>query len=73
MESERGRRTGAGTGQRVWTGARHTSSVSYKHISLVSYMYHDLLLLCCCFTSTVNIYGHVGTVSSPNHTFSEQA
>ena len=22
-----------------------------------------LLLLLCCFTSTVNIYGHVGTVS----------
>ena len=21
------------------------------------------LLLCCCFTSTVNSYGHVGTVS----------
>ena len=24
----------------------------------------------CCFTSQVNIYGHCGTVSSPNHTFS---
>ena len=22
-----------------------------------------VMLLCCCFTSTVNIYGHVGTVS----------
>ena len=24
----------------------------------------------CCFTSKVNSYGHCGTVSSPNHTFS---
>ena len=24
----------------------------------------------CCFTSQVNSYGHCGTVSSPNHTFS---
>ena len=29
------------------------------------------LLVCfCCFTSQVNSYGHCGTVSSPNHTFS---
>ena len=26
--------------------------------------------LVCCFTSQVNSYGHGGTVSSPNHTFS---
>ena len=26
--------------------------------------------LFCCFTSQVNSYGHGGTVSSPNHTFS---
>ena len=26
--------------------------------------------LFCCFTSPVNSYGHCGTVSSPNHTFS---
>ena len=26
--------------------------------------------LLCCFTSQVNSYGHCGTVSSPNHTFS---
>ena len=32
-----------------------------------------LLLLSCCFTSTVNIYGHIGTVSQPNHTFPGQA
>ena len=32
-----------------------------------------LLLLYCCFTSTVNVYGHVGTVSYPNHTFPGQA
>ena len=31
-----------------------------------------VLLVClfCCFTSQVNSYGHCGTVSSPNHTFS---
>ena len=28
--------------------------------------------LCCCFTSTVNIYGHVGKVCEPNHTFPGQ-
>ena len=30
-------------------------------------------LLCCCFTSTINIYGHVGTVSQPDNTFPGQA
>ena len=30
----------------------------------------DLFCLFCCFTSQVNSYGHGGTVSSPNHTFS---
>ena len=32
----------------------------------------DYLFVClfCCFTSQVNSYGHCGTVSSPNHTFS---
>ena len=29
-----------------------------------------LFCLFCCFTSQVNSYGHGGTVSSPNHTFS---
>ena len=29
-----------------------------------------LFCLFCCFTSHVNSYGHCGTVSSPNHTFS---
>ena len=29
-----------------------------------------LLVLFCCFTSQVNSYGHCGTVSSLNHTFS---
>ena len=28
------------------------------------------LCLFCCFTFQVNSYGHGGTVSSPNHTFS---
>ena len=30
----------------------------------------DLVGWFCCFTSQVNSYGHCGTVSSPNHTFS---
>ena len=30
----------------------------------------NLVCLFCCFTSQVNSYGHGGTVSSPNHTFS---
>ena len=32
----------------------------------------NALFVClfCCFTSQVNIYGHCGMVSSPNHTFS---
>ena len=30
----------------------------------------DVCLFVCCFTSQVNSYGHCGTVSSPNHTFS---
>ena len=30
----------------------------------------NLFCLFCCFTSQVNSYGHCGTVSSPNHTFS---
>ena len=32
-----------------------------------------LLLLLNCFTSMVNVKGHVGTVSKPNHTFPGQA
>ena len=31
-----------------------------------------VMLYCCCFSSTVNIYGHVRTVSSPTHTFPGQ-
>ena len=34
-------------------------------ISIIS-----LLVCFCCFTSHVNSYGHCGTVSSLNHTFS---
>ena len=30
----------------------------------------NVCLFVCCFTSQVNGYGHGGTVSSPNHTFS---
>ena len=31
---------------------------------------YECIVLFCCFTSQVNSYGHCGTVSSPNHTFS---
>ena len=43
-----------------------TDSSSSDHLPVGS-----LLFFCfCCFTSQVNSYGHRGTVSSPNHTFS---
>ena len=47
-------------------------------ILIIFYLFFDLsflvmLVLCCCFTSTVNIYGHTGTVSWLNHTFPGQA
>ena len=32
-----------------------------------------IVVLCCCFTSKVNIFGHVETVSLPNHTFPGKA
>ena len=38
--------------------------------SLVKAIGIDFVCLFCCFTSQVNSYGHCGTVSSPNHTFS---
>ena len=31
------------------------------------------VFVCCCLTSTVNSYGHAGTVSQPNHTVPGQA
>ena len=36
------------------------------------YIYYLVIEVClfCCFTSQVNSYGHGGTVSLPNHTFS---
>ena len=34
------------------------------------YLAIAFVCLCCCFTSQVNSYGHGGTVSSTNHTFS---
>ena len=39
--------------------------------SLSCCIYHTNKFVCfCCFTSHVNSYGHCGTVSSLNHTFS---
>ena len=39
------------------------SSVTSSHIILLFSFFLGELLLCCCFTSTVNIYGQVGMVS----------
>ena len=42
----------------------------------LQFIIHVVCLFVClygCFTSQVNSYGHSGTVSSPNHTFSWQA
>ena len=43
-----------------------------RTISLLNCVYKNSKLVgwFCCFTSQVNRYGHCGTVSSPNHTFS---
>ena len=38
-------------------------------LSIVERPFYFVCLFCC-FTSQVNSYGHCGTVSSPNHTFS---
>ena len=45
------------------------------HIRICKHPYHTSVDVClfvcfCCFTSHVNSYGHCGTVSSLNHTFS---
>ena len=37
---------------------------------LCNCIWSHFVCLLCCFTSQVNSYGHCGTVSSPNHTFS---
>ena len=41
-------------------------------LGVSSHSIQRILFVClfCCFTSQVNSYGHGGTVSSPNHTFS---
>ena len=42
-----------------------------KHVELALKTSSNIAsLTICCFTSQVNSYGHGGTVSSPNHTFS---
>ena len=42
-----------------------------KHSTTVLHKHKIILFVCfCCFTSQVNSYGHCGTVSSLNHTFS---
>ena len=49
-----------------------TCQMYRAYIALPIYAYWNFPLFClfCCFTSQVNSYGHCGTVSSPNHTFS---
>ena len=42
--------------------------ISFVYLDL--YVVGDLVGWFCCFTSQINSYGHCGTVSSPNHTFS---
>ena len=45
----------------------------HRNHRYVEFVFVDFLFfvrLLCCFTSQVNSYGHGGTVSSPNHTFS---
>ena len=44
----------------------HSKAALLLWILLVIYV---CLFVFCCFTSTVNNYGHGGTVSLPNHTF----
>ena len=47
-------------------------TVLYRTVSVYEKKNRSLVLVgwFCCFTSQVNSYGHCGTVSSPNHTFS---
>ena len=52
-----------------------SSANYYFQQQSLNYMYmmkHQIMFFClfCCFTSQVTSYGHCGTVSSPNHTFS---
>ena len=55
---------------KIWVKNREKEREIQVHMS------HDMrfptmfVCLFCCFTSQVNSYGHCGTVSSPNHTFS---
>ena len=56
------------SGTALYLSIPHTGMYTHKHTLIFL-----LLLLHCCFTSTVNIYTHVGTVSKPNHTFPGQA
>ena len=53
-------------------GKRQLGHATYE-ISSKSQKVVVVVELSCCFTSTINIYGHVGTVSQPNHTFPGQA
>ena len=61
--------------QTVCKGCQQTRklvSIARKECKTAKYRLHILILVgwFCCFTSQVNSYGHCGTVSSPNHTFS---
>ena len=53
-------------------GNKNHSFNAPKHIisKYCIYTYNICFCLFCCFTSQVNCYGHCGTVSLPNYTFS---
>ena len=54
-----------------YLGLNNNMSI-FLHLSAPSVWFYGRLFVCLfvCFTSQVNSYGHCGTVSSPNHSFS---
>ena len=59
--------------RRVTYPLHHTRSIKTKMLKIDILLALKALMLVgwfCCFRSQVNSYGHCGTVSSPNHTFS---
>ena len=53
-----------------YTARSSTSGLALLKCYIVKSVARVFVCLFCCFTSQVNSYGHCGTVSSPNHTFS---
>ena len=49
----------------------HSMLIKPKRLINIQFKHYDCFVcLFCCFMYQVNSYGHCGTVSSPNHTFS---